>query len=86
MAEYIEVDAALAMLPEGDRIHTFVNPGGILVGADWDRADVVALIQSGKPELTGNTATRVGHGIAVLDRGRYVFIETREIEQTERAK
>lgn len=70
-------DAAVAMLPDGEHIHTFLNSSSALLGADWDRVDILALLRRGEPELAGDTATAMGHGL-VAWRGRdAVFIATR---------
>jgi hypothetical protein len=62
--EYLTYEAAVALLPDGDTIHTFVNPaGGMMVGADWSRESVLDLLKTGKPELSGEMATSMGHGI-----------------------
>jgi hypothetical protein len=71
-------DEAVALLPEGERVHTFVNPAGMLVGADWDRAEVLALLRAGRPERSGEQATAMGHGIVAFRASGPVFIETRE--------
>jgi hypothetical protein len=79
-ADYtLTYDQAVAMLPDGDRIHTFVNPAGILIGADWDRQDILALLIGGEPELSGDQATGVGHGlVAFRGEDRHpVFIATK---------
>lgn len=74
-------DQAVAMLPGGDRIHTFVNPVGMLIGANWDREDVLALLRDGNPELSGGQATAMGHGLVAFrgedDNRHPVFIATK---------
>ena len=75
-------DAAVALLPDDGRIHTFLNPAeDLLIGADWDREDVLALLLSGQPELSGEQATAAGHGLVAWrgEGGRLhpVFIQTR---------
>lgn len=74
-------DQAVALLPGDERIHTFVNPAGMLVGADWDREDILALLRDGRPELSGDQASAMGHGLVAF-RGEGadkhpVFIATR---------
>lgn len=73
-------DEAVAMLPEGDEVHTFVSaPPAILIGADWDRERIYALLRDGTPELSGEQATAMGHGIVAFrggDRSEPVFIAT----------
>lgn len=63
------------MLPDGETIHTFKSSGFALLGADWDRADILAVLKSGTPELAGPMATQMNHAIAI--RGESLFIETR---------
>ena len=75
----LSFDEAVALLPDGDRIHTFLDAGGIPIGADWDRADILALLErSGRREVTGPSAQGFGHGLAATrDDGVPVFIKTR---------
>jgi len=76
--ETLTLDEAIAALPEGDRIHTYLNPAaGMMLGADWDRAEVLrALRESPEIRVTGDMAQSMGHGIAVWERNRIVFIAT----------
>ena len=46
-------EQALAMLPEGDQIHTFRDGGIALLGADWNRADLEQAIRVNKCEVGG---------------------------------
>lgn len=83
---YLSYDEAVAMLPDGDEIHTFVNPtGGMMVGADWSRESVLELFKTGLPEIAGEMATSMGHGIVawrkVIDGDKRfdpIFIATKE--------
>jgi hypothetical protein len=75
-------DEAVARLPRGERIHTFVQAGPMLIGADWDREQVLALFRANEDAIheSGEQAQGMNHGIAVLDAerdGRPVFIETK---------
>jgi hypothetical protein len=70
-------EQAVAMLPDNGRIHTFVNPAGILVGTDWDREQILDLLRTGEPELAGDMATSMGHGLAAHRGTGPVFIETK---------
>lgn len=38
---YLNTEEAIALLPESEFIHTFYSTGICLVGADWDRTDVL---------------------------------------------
>jgi hypothetical protein len=74
-------DEAVALLPEGERIHTFPGGGLALIGAGWDRADVLALLEStDRREVTGPAAQSMGHGLAAYRGGQPVFIQTRQEE------
>lgn len=71
-------DEAVAMLPDGDYVHTFRNPGGMLVGADWKREKILEALKAGSPELSGDRATRMNHGIHMIHNGSPLFIQTKE--------
>jgi hypothetical protein len=74
-------DEAVALLPDGDTIHTLMQAGPVLIGADWERAKILELLRLAGPgiELTGPAAQGTGHGMAAYDAGgTAVFIETRK--------
>lgn len=75
----LSYEEAVALLPDGDRIHAFLDSGVALVGADWDRADILRLLEtSSRREVTGPAAQGFGHGLAAFrDDGVPVFIKTR---------
>ena len=75
----LSYEEAVALLPDGDRIHTFLDAGITLVGADWDRAEILRLLeQTERREVTGPSAQSFGHGLAAYrDDGTPVFIRTR---------
>ena len=65
--KFVTAEQAMTALPDGDTIHTFFNPGGALVGADWSRDDVQGAMERAENiELAGETAKGLGHGIAVI--------------------
>jgi hypothetical protein len=79
----LTLEEAIALLPPKDRVHTFVQvvttQGALLVGADWDRTDVIELIQTNGAELAGPAAAKMGHGLVVVEREPErgpLFIET----------
>lgn len=84
MKIYITKEQAASILPDGDTVHTFLNPGFGLVGADWSREDILdKLEKSDILELAGDTARAMGHGLCAYDRppktqGDLLFIETDE--------
>jgi hypothetical protein len=74
-------DEAVAMLPDGDTIHTFRNPAwGLLLGADWSREYILNAIEKHGCELTGGMAAGMNHGIWINDQkdGGGLFIETKK--------
>jgi len=85
-------EEAETLLAEGDQIHTFVealtNAGPVLLGAEWDRDDVLNMLRyeasRGNVELAGEFAATMGHGVVVLrtrdDSGPHppLFLETND--------
>jgi len=72
----LETDKAIEMLPDGETVHTFRNPGGMLIGADWDKKEVVAAITKFGAEFAGEQAKAMGHALAIND-GAWLFVETK---------
>ena len=65
---FVTLAEAISLLPEGEYIHTFYNYPLGLVGADWDRAEIIQKFKkSDKIELTGTMARSTGHGLAVYN-------------------
>lgn len=76
----LTLDEALAALPDGDSIHTFMSGGVALIGADWDRFKLIdAITNSPRICITGEVAQTMKHGIAIAHPRlrRDLFIETR---------
>jgi hypothetical protein len=69
---------AIALLPDKDSIHTFRQAGGTLLGADWDRKDLIKALNKYDAEVTGENAQALGHGMAFRDEYGYLFIETKK--------
>lgn len=79
---FLTFEEAVAMLPDGDTIHAFLNPAtDVLLGADWSREDVLAGLRNGKPQLAGSMATSIRHGLVFQRGNEYVFVETRMEEK-----
>ena len=79
--QQLTYDEAVALLPDGDTVHTFMQAGPVLIGADWERAKILELLRLAGPEieLAGPAAQDTGHGMAAYDAdGTAVFIETRK--------
>ena len=84
MKTYITAEQALSVLPDGDTVHTFYNPGFGLVVADWSKEDITDKFRSSDIiELTGPAARGMGHGICVYNKDTkwqsdILFVETDE--------
>ena len=81
MKKIITSEEAIELLPEGDEIHTFYNMGMIIIGADWEREDVIEKLEAVDViELTGECARSMNHGICAYNHGclqaEILFIET----------
>lgn len=79
--QQLTVVQAVSMLPVCEYVHTFRGGRGVMVGADWKRSDVVAHITEHGAELAGENATRMGHGIVILEPdGGALFVETQAVQ------
>lgn len=81
LRKFINPEDAINLLPEGETVHTFLNSGMCLVGADWDRGELIDKIRSvGYREITGSMARSMNHGLALWSagdkRGDVLFVET----------
>jgi hypothetical protein len=76
--EFLTYDKAVAMLPDGDTIHTFRSSiPGVIIGADWERENLLEAIKIHNPELSGNQAAAMNHGLIIIDQHGPLFIETK---------
>lgn len=76
----LPLSTAIAMLPDGDTIHTFRNDSSwMMIGAGWTRKNIIEAITKHGCELSGPMAARMNHGLWVNDgQGRGLFVETRQ--------
>lgn len=69
----LTVEQAVSILPDGDKVHTFLG----FIGADWSRPTLLAAIATSKMlTYTGDTATGMGHGLAIENKDRWLFVAT----------
>ncbi len=75
-------------LVDGERIHTFRGTGFTMIGANWDREDILTTIEEYDVEISGEIAQSMKHGICLKDHHGWLFIETKpsEIESAEGQK
>jgi hypothetical protein len=72
-------EQAVELLADGEDVHAFVNPGAMLIGADWSREEALDYINKAETrELAGPEATRMKHGLAVHGQRGLVFFATKE--------
>ena len=74
--QMLTAEQALACMEwDGDSVHNFINPaGGMLVGADHERASVEErLSRATTIEIGGEQCRAMKHGIAVTCDGRHYF-------------
>lgn len=61
-----------------DEIHCFLNPGGMLLGADWSwDAFEKILDDADSIQKSGEQATRMRHPLAVLANNKWHFFESK---------
>lgn len=62
----IALEEALGFLPPAGDVHTFIDGGVMLVGADWTRGRITEALR-GAPSIfiTGPAAQKTGHGLAI---------------------
>lgn len=81
--QYLTFEQALSLIPSSEFIHCFTNPAGMILGASWARHLLIREMKKAGPrelELAGETAMRLGHGIAFHDKRTTLFVETDERE------
>jgi hypothetical protein len=77
---FITPEQAANCLNEGAEIHTFVNPSGMLIGADWRREIVIkTFAEADKIEIGGDQCRKMKHGLVVHRKGGgLLFVEANE--------
>lgn len=77
---FITPEQAISLLNEGDSIHTFRNPNGMLMGADWSRKEIIKALRSNPTgiQIGGEICRQMKHALIIEDAHGYLFIETNE--------
>ena len=79
---FITSKQAIKLLPDKDQIHTFYNMPFALLGADWNREDLIAALNAAdKIEISGEHARNMNHGLAMYNddailQSDILFVET----------
>jgi len=78
---HVTKEQLIDLLPPGDKVHTFIEKGPMLIGADWSREKIVnAIARADRFGISGVLARGFGHGIycAHPDRANItLFVATR---------
>lgn len=65
-------------MPVGEKVHTFMQAGPCLVGADWPRSKILKAAKR-RAEISGKAATEMGHGAVIWNEYNIpVFVETKK--------
>ena len=65
----------IAILPDTPNIHTFMQSGFTILGANVPRDEIMRHV--GSMELSGENATSMNHGLVYKnENGKFVFVET----------
>lgn len=77
---FLTTQEAIGILNDGERIHTFRNPSGILLGCDNDRSKILELINCAKTiQIGGAGCRKLKHALVVEEpNGSILFVETNE--------
>lgn len=78
----VPLDQAIERLVINDgSVHTFANPAGMLIGADWPLADVTEFLTKHGAQEAGEAASAMGHTIVSLGPdGKPMFFEAKREE------
>ena len=71
----VSLTDAIARLGPGQDVHTFIQAGPVLVGADWSGEDVIAAMRQYGVQNAGEQACRMGHTLVIIRGSEPVFIE-----------
>lgn len=89
MRKELTKEEAIGLLPDGELVHVFINGGFGLVGADWNREDIIEKINTAdRTELAGPMARGTGHGLVIFPpnakcQSDLLFVET-DMEKLEK--
>ena len=75
----LTTEEALSMLPDGDSIHTFRSNHMCLIGADYERVELIKKIKENQCEIGGDQCQKMNHGLVVwTSKNDPLFLECRE--------
>lgn len=73
----LTAEQAEAMLPEGETVHNYRNPAGMMIGCDWERDAVILALRAAQSiEIGGPACKAMRHPLVVFGPdGRHSFFE-----------
>lgn len=79
----ISLEEAKNRLPSGTIVHTYRQSGYMIIGADWEKRELLRVMKKYKIRETGGMAKRMDHGLAILDDRGWLFIATKKLTEIE---
>jgi hypothetical protein len=74
----VPIGEAIERIGDGEYIHTFRSSAFALIGADWDRANLIEAMRTSGVVEAGPQACALGHTIAIENQGGSpLFIEAK---------
>lgn len=74
----VPFEEAVARIGAGRHIHTIRGGGFAIIGADWDRADILRTMKECGVEEAGGMASAMGHTLVIVNcDGSPLFIEAK---------
>jgi hypothetical protein len=76
---FLTKEQAISALPKGKQVHTFLNPNGMLIGADWSKKSVLAEINKSDDnclEIGGELCKGMKHALIIYRDNSPLFVET----------
>jgi len=64
------------LIPKREQVHTYMQLGAVLFGADRDRNQIIDHIREYGAQLSGSVAAEMKHGLVIQTPEGSVFIET----------
>lgn len=73
---FLTPDEAAGLLADGEFIHSYRQAGFALLGADWERSEVIAALSKAKSiEIGGPSCQAMKHPIVMIDAHGPCFFE-----------
>lgn len=71
---FITKEKAMEYIGDSEYIHVFLNPNGMLIGADWTQKEISELLDRSKTiEIGGGQCVAMKHPVVAFD-GKFHFI------------